>query len=386
MGYGMFPNYGGGDGDGRVANMGAAAVFDRTSGSWVGRTYIVGELATHPSTGAVGQEQLGKAVDLSADGSRFIVSSIYAYGRVKTFQWDGSDYVRQTDIVGQENEKIGQTTQGLQISSDGNDLVSGAYLTPGPNGENSAGKVVVHRWNGAGARASAPGGANCVETFGACAADCAQTSTIDTQPSGDGTPCLNSRSCKGGACDRPDVTDAEIDDETRDQLKARFDGAHPMFVALGAKSDAAARTMVKRFNRIRLTSAGVAIDAEARSKAADGDLRDLLDAHQGEVRKQIRRELLKDLAVTLAVTDATIVQLSGIQGGSTQARRKYRRLLRQQRQGHHASANRHRGRRRKHPILLRRTTQNCHPRRNRRAARQKTKWPRLLRCIRHPHR
>lgn len=311
MGYGLYPNYGGTDRDYRVSNMGAAAVFDRSSGSWVGRTYIVGELVTHPSTGAVDLEQLGKALDLSADGSRFIVSSISHYGRVKTFQWDGSDYVRQTDIVGQENEKIGQTTQGLQISSDGNDLVSGAYLTPGPNGENSAGKVVVHRWDSAPARASAAGGANCVETFGTCAADCTQTSTINTQPTGDGTPCLNSRSCKGGACDKPDVTDAEIDTENRDQLKARFDSAHPMFAALGVKSDAAARTMVKRFNRIRLTSAGVAIDAQARSKAADGDLRDLLNAQQGETRKQIRRELLKDLAVT----QATIVQLSGTKVG-----------------------------------------------------------------------
>ena len=103
------------------------------------------------------------------------------------------------------------------------------------------------------------------------------------------------------------------------ELSAEFNGKqgddggdHPMKTLLNGKTTAEARKITKRFQRVKTrvtkTDGSKLVMSEvAKTKVAQGDLRDILEAETGDDVKAVRKALLK----SLAVTEPLVVQLEG---------------------------------------------------------------------------
>lgn len=133
--------------DGTVvnSNRGHVRVFRWSGSSWIQRGQDI--------DGEASNDKFGWAVSLSSDGLIVAIGSIWNdgavfnsnIGHVRVFAWNGSSWVqRGQDIDGQaSNDQFGRS---LSLSSDGSILAIGSEYNDG-NGTDS-GRVSVYYWNG----------------------------------------------------------------------------------------------------------------------------------------------------------------------------------------------------------------------------------------------
>lgn len=160
---------------------------------------------------------------------------------------------------------------------------------------------------------------DCVESYATCDKSCTSVATVTTAQSGSGAACTGDVECTDGLCTRIALDDTAIEAKTNVELSAAFDGKqgddggdHPMKTLLNGKTTAEAQKITKRFQRVKTrvtkTDGSKLVMSEvAKTKAAQGDLRDILEAETGDDVKAVRKALLK----SLAVTEPLVVQLEG---------------------------------------------------------------------------